>query len=88
MKWLSEEVVQSSDKILFFGHIRRSDFSTCPNLEHLVVSDAQWDVKGMDHFRGRVRNPIFFILTDDPDDARRYVGDQPNVFLRTISSLI
>jgi len=75
-------------KFFFFVHIRRSDFSTWPNLEHPLVLDAQWDIKGMDHFRERVRNPIFLILTDYPDHARRYVGDQPNVFLRTISSLI
>jgi len=78
-EWLNEKVVQLSDKTFIFVHIRRADYLTWPNREHPAVLDAQWYIKGMDHFRERVNNPIFLILTDDPDYARKYFGHQPDV---------
>lgn len=78
-EWLSDKVVQSGDKTLIFVHVRRGDYSTWPSLEHPAVLDAQWYIKGMDHFRKRVENPIFLILTDDPGYARQYFGDQLDV---------
>lgn len=63
--WLRQKRINLNSDSLIFVHIRRGDYLHWPSNEFPAVLDLVWYKRAMDFMRGKFKNPVFILMSDD-----------------------
>lgn len=73
-----QKAILNSNSVMV--HVRRGDYLSDINLKSHRVVDVDYITKGMSYYRRRLRNPSFFVFSDDIDWCKLNIANDHDVF--------